>query len=236
MTQSVLSPGAGPSSSAGLSSSAPPRPRALSPRATEIISAGRRLLEAEGAGALTMRRLGAELGIQAPSLYKHLPGKHAVELALVDEALAEIGQALHQAVCHPGPAGGIAGTLAAYREYALAHPNLYRLATSSRLPRGSTTPGLEEWSGEPFFLATGDPQVAQAMFAFAHGMVILELDQRFPGNSDLQRTWEAGADAFTSASASARGSRPATRAAAHSPGPAPGPMPELETPLILETR
>ncbi len=168
-----------------------------------------------------MRRLGAELGIQAPSIYKHLPGKHAVELALVDEALAEIGQALHQAVRHPGAEGSIASVLTAYREYALAHPNLYRLATSSRLPRGSTTPGLEEWSGEPFFLATGDPQVAQAMFAFAHGMVILELDQRFPTGSDLRRTWEAGADAF----ASARGSRSATSTAV----PVPWPAPETET-------
>ncbi|WP_131784168.1 TetR/AcrR family transcriptional regulator [Protofrankia symbiont of Coriaria ruscifolia] len=194
---------------------APSRPYAFSPRATEIIAAGRRLLEAEGADALTMRRLGAELGIQAPSIYKHLPGKYAVELALVDEALAEIGLALHQAVRHPGPAGSVASVLAAYREYALAHPNLYRLATGSRLPRGSTTPSLEDWSGEPFFLATGDPQVAQAMFSFAHGMVILELDQRFPDGSDLQRTWDAGADAFVSACRS----RSATSAVAPAPGP-----------------
>ncbi len=177
---------------------APSRPQALSSRTMEIIAAGRRLLEAEGAGALTMRRLGAELGIQAPSIYKHLPGKHAVELALVDEALTEIGQTLHHAVRHPGPEGSVASVLAAYREYALAHPNLYRLATSSRLPRGSPVSGLEDWSGEPFFLATGDPQVAQAMFSFAHGMVILELDQRFPDGTDLQRTWDAGAGAFAS--------------------------------------
>jgi AcrR family transcriptional regulator len=67
------------------------RPQAapLPPRAAQIVAAARVLLESEGAGALTMRRLGQALGIQAPSLYKHLPGKHAVEVALIEAGLTE---------------------------------------------------------------------------------------------------------------------------------------------------
>ena len=45
----------------------------LTPRARQIVAVARELLEQEGAGALTMRRLGARLGIRASSLYKHLP-------------------------------------------------------------------------------------------------------------------------------------------------------------------
>jgi hypothetical protein len=45
-------------------------------------------------------------------------------------------------------------------------------------------------------LATGDYSVAQALWSFAHGMVILELDNRFPPTSDLDRTWAAGVAAF----------------------------------------
>ena len=41
-----------------------------------------------------------------------------------------------------------------------------------------------------------DPWRAQALFAFAHGMVILELDDRFLVGSDLDRTWGAGSDMF----------------------------------------
>ncbi len=55
---------------------------------------------------------------------------------------------------------------------------------------------LEAWAGEPFLLATGDPWKAQALFSFAHGMVILELDDRFPEGSELDRSWDAGAAAF----------------------------------------
>ena len=44
---------------------------ALTDRQREIVRAARRILETEGPAGVTMRRVAAELGIQAPSLYKH---------------------------------------------------------------------------------------------------------------------------------------------------------------------
>lgn len=186
----------------------PPRP-ARSARVTEVVAAARTVLERDGTGGLTMQSVAGELHIKAPSLYKHLAGKHAIEVELVADALAEIGEALHAAL---GPAASsdgdrradrageprrIAALLAAYRAHALAHPNIYRLATAGRLPRSELPAGLEDWAGEPFLLVTGDPHRAQALWSFAHGMVILELDGRFPGGSDLDATWAEGAAAFT---------------------------------------
>jgi hypothetical protein len=43
---------------------------------------------------------------------------------------------------------------------------------------------------------TADATVAQALWSFAHGMVILELDGRYPPGSDLDATWLAGAQVF----------------------------------------
>ena len=43
---------------------------------------------------------------------------------------------------------------------------------------------------------TGDRPLAQALWAFAHGTTILELDGRFTARSDLDRTWRAGAGGF----------------------------------------
>lgn len=171
----------------------------LGPRAEQVVQVALDLLEAEGAEAVTMRRVAEVLGIRAPSLYKHFPNKQAIELAMIESGLELIGSHLHAAVGEPGPPGeAVARLLAVYRDRSTAHPNLYRLATSGPLPRNLLTPGLEDWAGEPFFLVTGDPFRAQALWSFAHGMVILEIDGRYPEGSDLDRTWAAGAAAFQS--------------------------------------
>ena len=174
-----------------------PPPRTA--RATQIVDAARRVLEAEGAEALTMRRLASELDMQAPSLYKHFDSKTAVERALIEAGLFNAGDVLHAAVARPGRQGPVAALLRAYRTIGTAHPNLYRLTTGAGFLRDALTPGLEDWGGEPFVLATGDPHLAQALWAFAHGMVILEIDDRFLEDSDLDRTWAAGARAFNAA-------------------------------------
>jgi len=176
-----------------------PPPAARTPRERSIHDAARRLLETEGADALSMRRLADELGIKAPSLYKHLSGKDQVELLLTEEALAEMGDATHAAVRRPGTRGPVAALLATYRRYAVAHPHLYRLVTGPGLPRDRLPAGLEEWAGEPFYLAAGEPHLAQSLWAYAHGMVVLEIDHRFLPGSDLDRTWQAGAAAYTAA-------------------------------------
>jgi AcrR family transcriptional regulator len=50
--------------------------------------------DAEGIPALTMRRLAAELGVEAMSLYYHLPGKDGLLDGLVETVLAEIDTAV----------------------------------------------------------------------------------------------------------------------------------------------
>lgn len=165
-------------------------------RAAQVAAAARDLLEERGHNELTMRALAAHLGIRAPSLYKHFRNKEAVEAALVEDGLAEMGAALHTALSKASAPDRVPILLAAYRRHALAHPGLYRLATTGPLPREALPEGLEEWAGSPFFLATEDSHLAQALWSYAHGMVVLELDGRFPDDSDLNRTWQAGARAF----------------------------------------
>ncbi len=177
-------------------------------RLVDIVAAARRLLEDEGREALTMRRLADELGIRAPSLYKHFSGKAAVETAIIEDALFDIGEVTHRALHQAGPAGPLPSLLTAYRRYCLAHPNLYRLAACGPFPRASLPPGLEEWAGNPWFVVTSDPDVAQALWSFAHGMVILELDDRYSPGSDLDSTWGAGAAAFARLTSAHVGARP----------------------------
>jgi hypothetical protein len=44
--------------------------------------------------------------------------------------------------------------------------------------------------------AGGDADLARAIWAFAHGMTILELDGRFPPGADLDAAWRTGIDGF----------------------------------------
>jgi AcrR family transcriptional regulator len=167
-----------------------------SARVAKVVAAARAVIGRAGLDGLTMQSVAAELRIKAPSLYKHVGGKRDIEIELIVDTLAETGEALHQAVAEARPGRRVAALLDAYRRVALAAPDRYRLATQGRLPRRELPPGLEAWAGAPFRLATGDPYRGQALWAFAHGMVVLEIDRRFADATQLDMTWAEGAAAF----------------------------------------
>jgi AcrR family transcriptional regulator len=160
-------------------------------RRDEVIDAAERVLEAEGPDAVTMRRLGEELGMRAPSLYKHVSGKQEIEAALQERALIGIAERLVAA----GP--GLAALAEGYRAWALAHPRMYELSARRPLQRDSLTPGVESAAAAPLMDAVGgDEHLARAVWAFAHGMVDLELADRFPPGIDVALAWTAGLHAF----------------------------------------
>jgi AcrR family transcriptional regulator len=171
-------------------------PTELSPRAREIVGVALELLEEEGPDGLSMRRIAERVGIRAPSIYKHLPDKQALEAALISVGFELMADAFERALSGAeDPLRALAG---AYRAFAEAHPHLYRLMTDRELKRELLTAGVEERASAPIFEAVGgDIDLARAAWAFAHGMTILELNNRFPPDADLDAAWERGIDAFS---------------------------------------
>ncbi|WP_322919665.1 TetR family transcriptional regulator [Nocardioides renjunii] len=55
---------------------------------SDVLAHAVALLDAHGLAALTMRRLGAELGVQPSAIYHHFPSKQALLAAVADEILA----------------------------------------------------------------------------------------------------------------------------------------------------
>ncbi|MEV5965113.1 GntR family transcriptional regulator [Kribbella sp. NPDC051952] len=55
----------------------------------EVVRIGIELADAEGLAALSMRRIAAELGVSTMALYRHVGGKDALVLQMVDHALGE---------------------------------------------------------------------------------------------------------------------------------------------------
>ncbi|QCP06595.1 MULTISPECIES: TetR/AcrR family transcriptional regulator [Brevibacterium] len=180
-------------------SSDPPVIPERTARVDAIVARARVLVEDAGWEALSTRILADDLGIRAPSLYKHLSGKEELRTLLLTDAFIEIGTRCWEAVrsaAVEGEESAVGALLTEYRSSASGSAELYRLATTGPLDRSALPPGLEEWAGTPFFEATGDPVRAQALWAAAHGLAILEVDGRFPPGSDLDAAWQALAHAF----------------------------------------
>lgn len=69
-----------------------PRRRGRPPRLSRpaILAKALQLVDDEGAAALTMRRLGAELGVEAMSLYRHVENKRALLDGIAEQLMAEL--------------------------------------------------------------------------------------------------------------------------------------------------
>lgn len=142
-----------------------------------------------------MRRLADRLGIRAPSLYKHVAGKEALEAAVISEGFAELAETFESAV--DGAEDPLGALAVAYRSFALRRPHLYRLMTERPLRRDLLEPGVEERAARPLLKAAGgDEALARAAWAFAHGMTVLELNGRFPPGADLDAAWRQGLAGF----------------------------------------
>jgi len=166
----------------------------LTVRAREIVRVARGLLESDGPEALTMRRLADQLGIRAPSLYKHFPNKAALEVAIIIDGFQEAAEQFEAATdAAVDPLGSFAAT---YRAFAKAHPHVYRLMTERPLPREQLPEGLEARTAAPLLRATGDPVRARAAWAFMHGLTLLELNDRLPADELTEPAWQIGVEQF----------------------------------------
>jgi len=146
-----------------------------------------------------MRRLADAVGIRAPSLYKHFPDKAAVEVVLIEHGFTVAAETFEAAFTREGAT--LLTLMTAYRGFALAHPHLYRLMTDGPLPRHLLAPGVEERTAAPLLRVLPQPDLARAAFGFAHGMIMLELDDRFPPDADIDAAWLAGTRALQAAGA-----------------------------------
>jgi hypothetical protein len=83
----------------------------------------------------------------------------------------------------------------AYRKWALRHPAQYLLTNSQPLMRDLLPAGVEsKATGVVLGFAGGDHSRARVLWATAHGLISLELADRFPKDADLDATWRAAFD------------------------------------------
>ena len=63
----------------------------------QVLDAALDLVDRDGVAALSMRRLGAELGVEAMTVYHYLPNKDALLDGIVERVMAQAETALRRA-------------------------------------------------------------------------------------------------------------------------------------------
>jgi TetR/AcrR family transcriptional regulator, tetracycline repressor protein len=139
-----------------------------------ILEAAVRIVDSEKLEALSMRRLGAELGVEAMSLYNHVPNKEALLDGMVELLLGELEVPPES----EGWESRVRDAYRAFRRLAHEHPNVFPLL----VVRPPDTMD-EVWLVEEFLktLREGgfDPETAlyafRALSSFASGYAMAEI-------------------------------------------------------------
>jgi AcrR family transcriptional regulator len=98
-----------------------------SPTTQKIATAARRLLDKEGADAVTMRQVADAVGITAMAVYRHYADRAALLNALANEGFDELAIQLSTARLSGDIEKRLAKILDVYLDHALKNPRLFEL-------------------------------------------------------------------------------------------------------------
>ena len=172
---------------------------------TDIVAAGRELLEAGGLDAVTMQAVAERVGVRAPSLYKRFSGRGDLIAAIGGSVLVDLGEELAPFV-DLEPAAGVRAVADAFRQFALANPRSYELIFMSLPPESHLSAELNAATAAPLIelagrLAGQDRalEAARVITAFAHGFVSMELSGAFRLGGDVEAAYLYGVDVLVDA-------------------------------------
>ena len=166
------------------------------PGSTElrIAAAARKILEQEGAEAVSMRRVAADVGITAMAIYRHFPGRDALLAAVADAGFEALSRQYKESNRRPFKAQ-LSELMEKYLDFALKHPRLFEYMFLSprkearrfpadfiarRSPTANILADLVKRAIDSRELKEDDAwEVALSISAEAHGLIILYLAQRF---------------------------------------------------------
>lgn len=171
---------------------------------TMIVERARELIEANGIDQLTLQTLAGSLGVQAPSLYRHVKNKTELLRAVNEVTIHRLIETLGESVATTqDPTTRLLRIAHAYREFALTNPITYTLAftiTYAELQPDATRlerlvlplqDTVAELTGVPDSLTA-----LRGLWALVHGYVSAELSGQFRRGGDLSATYETVVRAY----------------------------------------
>lgn len=168
------------------------------------------LLSAEGPGALSLRRLAADVNTSTTAVYSLFGGKPALLNSVYEEAFRRFGERLDAVPQTGDPVEDVVQLGLAYRESALADPQFY-LVMFSKVPDFEPSEETEEAAVRTFqpvvrdvgravesgvFAPEPHERIAVAMWGMVHGLVSLELNGNLPPGVEIAPVYERALRAF----------------------------------------
>lgn len=164
-----------------------------------IIETARMLIERDGVEKLSLGNVASELGIKAPSLYRHIKSKSALLQAVIEHTFHMLFQSYDDALENAGedPDEQLLSMARAQHTFAHTNPNTYMLAYAAQNPELRADPNMllqraiiiqkiiMQISGEENSLPA-----LRGLLALAHGYIMLELNGQFQRGGDLSLTFE----------------------------------------------
>lgn len=151
-----------------------------------LISAGRRLLERDGAEGVSLRAAAREVGVSRSAPYAHFAEKRELLSLIAAQGFAELTQALESVPTVEDDTLHEMGM--AYLEFAMKNRGLYRLMFGSDSLLDPRHPELVSRSGETFDLLgrhagetdarSNDGASAVAAWSLVHGLSMLLIEGR----------------------------------------------------------
>jgi AcrR family transcriptional regulator len=141
---------------------------------THILETALALVDREGADALTMRRLGSELGVAAMSLYNHIAGRDELLDGLAEAMVAQIDTG----VVPRQPEDAVRRFTNGIRAVALAHPEAFELVGMRPLHTRAALLPVEAALGALRVMGLPDDDAVHAyrgLVSYARGFALAEI-------------------------------------------------------------
>ncbi|RZQ65763.1 TetR/AcrR family transcriptional regulator [Amycolatopsis suaedae] len=119
--------------------------------AERIADAALAILLAEGADAVSMRRVAADAGVTAMATYRHYPNRETLLRTVVDAAVAELSRDWGRRRGATTFTGRLDELTDDFLDFALGKPNLYRFVVTERREGVRQFPGDFRAGGTPTF-------------------------------------------------------------------------------------
>lgn len=169
-----------------------------------VLQLAEAIADREGAEALTLTRLADEAGVRKPSLYKHVDGLPDVLSSLTLRAYAAMADLLERTEVHDDPERALCAFAEAWRQWALAHPGTYVIA--SRTHVGGEAQVFREGArmvaavtGRVRRLGVSEADAVHAVRGFrslVHGFVLLELSGGYGLDVDVSTSFRRSVSAL----------------------------------------